>query len=529
MNSAEVDKQRAEIFEALGHPTRIVILKALSDGSMGFADLKKAANIDSSEHLQHHLTKLNGLIKTDEHGKYCLSDQGKDALLSVQTVEKAAGSTVKGARSISGRGWNTERLLKLVCVLLAVTLVVVSLVAAFEYSQVSQLEEQVKDLREALHPGSNVVWEHGFGVNIADFTVADSKVFTMTFDGDLYCFDQKTGQNLWSKSLGGYVMWNHLISVVDGKVFAGSRGSILTCLREDTGEELWRFVANVSSSIASKSPPSFSVAVGKVFMTADGFYVLNAADGKLLWQYLLYVSAPNFVGNWAVADDRVFAGGFDPQSGDNLYCFNLNDGKILWQSNNTVNGGPWTTGISVNSPPIVDGGRVFLWNYNNGSSMLCLDEFSGQPVWSFEADGTVFQPVISDGLLLFGVGNGNFYAFTEDGALRWYFESKHEISNSAAPKVINNKVLVGYEAGYVSALNLSDGKLVWRAPVSGNVASLETGNGALYVTSGNDLYSINIDNGNVQWKQAFNFWVLSPAYVDNKLYVAADAKVIAYG
>jgi hypothetical protein len=62
---------------------------------MGFADLKKRVNIESSGHLQHHLTKLDGLIKTDVNGKYCLSDQGKDALLVVQTVENVAGSGVK--------------------------------------------------------------------------------------------------------------------------------------------------------------------------------------------------------------------------------------------------------------------------------------------------------------------------------------------------------------------------------------------------------------------------------------------------
>jgi cell division protein FtsL len=64
---------------------------------MGFSDLKKKSNIDSSGHLQHHLNKLNGLIKTDEYGKYCLSDQGKDALLTVQLVEKT--STEKQAKT----------------------------------------------------------------------------------------------------------------------------------------------------------------------------------------------------------------------------------------------------------------------------------------------------------------------------------------------------------------------------------------------------------------------------------------------
>jgi DNA-binding HxlR family transcriptional regulator len=82
------DRRRAEVFDALSHPTRIMILKALSDEAVGFADLKKKLGIESSGHLQHHLNKLNGLVKTDGYGKYTLSDQGKDALLSVQTVER---------------------------------------------------------------------------------------------------------------------------------------------------------------------------------------------------------------------------------------------------------------------------------------------------------------------------------------------------------------------------------------------------------------------------------------------------------
>ena len=46
-------------------------------------------------------TKLNGLTKTDEYGQSSLSDEGKDALLTVQTVEDASPEKhgkVKGHR-----------------------------------------------------------------------------------------------------------------------------------------------------------------------------------------------------------------------------------------------------------------------------------------------------------------------------------------------------------------------------------------------------------------------------------------------
>lgn len=82
------EKQRAERFDALGHPIRIRILEILNQGSMSFADLKRILEIDSSGHLKHHLDKLNNLIKTGEDGKYCLSSEGRDALLDIRPIEK---------------------------------------------------------------------------------------------------------------------------------------------------------------------------------------------------------------------------------------------------------------------------------------------------------------------------------------------------------------------------------------------------------------------------------------------------------
>jgi len=187
--------------------------------------------------------------------------------------------------------------------------------------------------------------------------------------------------------------------------------------------------------------------------------------------------------------------------------------------------------MSVNSPPIVDNGRVFVWNYDNGSAVLCLNEVSGLPIWEFDVGSTIFQPTVADGLLLFGASNGNFYALNEDGTLKWKYESKHVVSNypaTASPIVANNRVIVGYEAGYVTVLILLDGQLVWRTPVSANVGSLETSSNSLYVTSGTNLYSIKIDNGNIQRKQTFNYWTLPPIYTNNKLFVAADLKITAY-
>ncbi len=139
----ETDRQHAEVFDALGHPTRILILKVLSEGAVGFADLKKKTAIESSGHLQHHLTKLNGLIKTDEYGKYCLSDQGKDALLTVQTVENASpkSNTKEKTRNIH-KHYFSKIGLKPIAFLLMALLITSSAIALYEYNQTASLHNE---------------------------------------------------------------------------------------------------------------------------------------------------------------------------------------------------------------------------------------------------------------------------------------------------------------------------------------------------------------------------------------------------
>lgn len=118
MRDEETD--RAEVFDALGHPVRINILKSLSHEALSFADLKKKTAIDSSGHLQHHLTKLDGLIKSDEHGNYRLSDAGNDALFVMQTVEAVSK---KGRRKVAPYSRKSRILLSLIVLVLAAILV----------------------------------------------------------------------------------------------------------------------------------------------------------------------------------------------------------------------------------------------------------------------------------------------------------------------------------------------------------------------------------------------------------------------
>jgi DNA-binding HxlR family transcriptional regulator len=77
----------AELFEAISHPLRIKILKTLEKQPASFASLKRQLDIESSGNLDYHLKKLAQLVAVREDGLYGLTDAGKEALMSIETIE----------------------------------------------------------------------------------------------------------------------------------------------------------------------------------------------------------------------------------------------------------------------------------------------------------------------------------------------------------------------------------------------------------------------------------------------------------
>jgi len=117
---AGFNRTRAELFEAIGHQTRIRILEAISQEPLTFSGLKRRMGIESSGHLSFHLEKLRGLIRTTGEGTYTLTDDGKEALRLIQTVHGTETSLAAPIPRLRPR--STMRLLGLVAVAVAIIL-----------------------------------------------------------------------------------------------------------------------------------------------------------------------------------------------------------------------------------------------------------------------------------------------------------------------------------------------------------------------------------------------------------------------
>jgi DNA-binding HxlR family transcriptional regulator/outer membrane murein-binding lipoprotein Lpp len=152
------DSSRAELFEALGHPTRVKILRSLEDGPAGFAKLKREVGIESSGQLQFHLGKLSGLVTTNPEGSYVLTDEGREAIrvLKAVPIDFAAPSV---RHSAAGRiGWSkSPRAFQVVSVVLLALIVVSGFAYYSQSTQVSSLNTQVQSLNSEVQTLKNGV------------------------------------------------------------------------------------------------------------------------------------------------------------------------------------------------------------------------------------------------------------------------------------------------------------------------------------------------------------------------------------
>lgn len=97
----------SSMFEALSHPTRIRILRLIHERPRSFAELKHELGLESSGHLQHHMSKLSGLVT--DHGQYVITTSGLAALKILEDSERP-GSSLESICSTSDRQGENDQI-----------------------------------------------------------------------------------------------------------------------------------------------------------------------------------------------------------------------------------------------------------------------------------------------------------------------------------------------------------------------------------------------------------------------------------
>ncbi len=169
---------RAELFDAMGHPNRIRIIKALAEKPLGFSELKRAVGIESSGLLAFHLDKLTHLVGTDQAGMYALTEEGREAL---QIIRSTADESNRGNGSRGSTGPIDRRNVILAAVVIGI--LVLASVAVYQQSELSALQRtNSSQSSELASPTMDVVLSN-FTVTKANATAEPVMLLFLSNDG----------------------------------------------------------------------------------------------------------------------------------------------------------------------------------------------------------------------------------------------------------------------------------------------------------------------------------------------------------
>ena len=244
-----------------------------------------------------------------------------------------------------------------------------------------------------------------------------------------------------------------------------------------------------------------------------------------------------------VSDKVVYFGGDD----GNVYAVDAENGRQIWKR---ATGGP------VPCTPAVVDGVVYVGSYDG--KFYAFNAKSGELKWKFRTEGErrfeakglhgflpktqtiadpfdifLSSPVVAQGAVYFGSGDGNVYAVDiATGEQRWKFKTGDVVHSS--PAFADGVLFFGSWDSYFYAVDAATGKEKWRfhggedALVHNQVgfqSSPAIANGIVYIgCRDSNLYALDAATGKEKWR--FNnelSWVItSPAIADGKVFFATS-------
>ncbi len=416
--------------------------------------------------------------------------------------------------------------------------------------------------------GSGILWQRSIQNFATGLATDNGQVFTMDISGNVNSYDGKNGNSIWNgNSVGGYFAAD--ITISDGRVYGGYRDASVGCLNESNGLFQWSFISDVDHALA---PDNIIVNDGQVLTLTEGVSPdvtsHNATTGQFLWQASYYYGYDSF-GN--ITDSNTWwASGF-PLVGDafngnvlyalggnesspNIFKLNTDNGSIFWHANVSIFSG-------IPSVLATYQGQVVI---ENGNQIQSFNDTSGVSLWSIDIGSSIYQPTLYKWVLYFGASDGNFYALDLRSST---VVSKTKVDNqSIFPMVNDSNTLVTYpiqvdpqnnriywsfgviqQLGTTSenkhdhylatlcSLDLATGKLMWDRQIEdsgvfyGFSAGLVVNRDSVFLNENNALWVFDASTGNFARNQHFDHYVLPPIISDNKVFVASDLQLAAYG
>ena len=277
-------------------------------------------------------------------------------------------------------------------------------------------------------------------------TIEGNKVYLLSDNGVIACFDATNGEKIWSKDLISYGGkpggWGYSESVLVYENLAIAKPGGENCIvafSKESGDVVWKSTGfNAGPEYSSCVPFTFQdipmIATG----TKAGIMCVSPKSGELMW------SNDWSSGNTANCPDPVYNDGYVFWAngyGKGGICLRLSvaEGKVSAQE-------IWTTKDMVchHGGYIVDNGYIY-GNHNDGWS--CLELVTGKLMWHEKAVGKG-SLCFADGMLyLYGEKDGQVALTTcspEGLVIKGSFQVQGTGSSWAHPVVINGRLYLRY-------------------------------------------------------------------------------------
>lgn len=214
--------------------------------------------------------------------------------------------------------------------------------------------------------------------------------------------------------------------------------------------------------------------------------------------------------------------------------FSVSDNPVV-EWNNTARGNIWMV------QPIVSGQRVFTATIDDDNNQQCYviayDVNTGAELWRAKTDNSLKNTIAAaDNKVVACDSDGKLYCFAADnGSLLW----KTELSNGLLPHTlqgitISDDVVYAGQGNGFSAVNLSDGKIVWNNTQWGGgqgTTSTITANDNVVIASShwNGIFAHDKQSGKMLWKSQdanTRFRDGSPTFCSDTLFLATTNKLM---
>lgn len=327
--------------------------------------------------------------------------------------------------------------------------------------------------------------------------------------------------------------------VAGDAVYLHGHPNQLVAFSTGTGETRWTFEmgARPGSDTEVSHPPAYStptvvgdtvyVGGGNVeFRATDGetthvadhlyLYAIDRASGEVRWR--LRTDERVHTAPVAVGDTLVFA----TQDGT-VHAVDADEREIDWTFSDVDQpGGP------VPTPAVADC-TAYLNTPEEG--LFALDVRDGQLRWRVPEVRSASAPAVVGGTVYVGSMDGKLLAIDgEEGTVRWTYRSGGTTAVSS-PAIADGVVVVGDTSGEsgvpaprIHAVDADTGEGIWTVETEAYVrATPAIADGVAYVAAGNDVFGIDLEDGEELWHRQTDWPVFAPLSVTGQgVYAATD-------